>query len=36
MYHAWKYSMEVEWSFERPDMVEDIPAYCRGVGLGDF
>jgi len=21
---------------EQPDLVEDVPAHCRGVGLGDF
>jgi len=24
------------WVSEQPDLVEDVPAYCRGVGLGDL
>jgi len=23
------------WGSEQPDLVEDVPAYCRGVGLDD-
>jgi len=24
------------WGSEQPDLVEDVPAYCRGVGLDDL
>ena len=27
---------QVGWRSEQPDLVEDVPAYCRGVGLDDL
>jgi len=24
------------WSSEQPDLAEDVPAHCRGVGLDDL
>jgi len=27
---------QVGWGSEQPGLVEDVPAHCRGVGLGDF
>ena len=24
------------WGSEQPDLVEDVPAHCRGVGLDDL
>jgi len=24
---------QVGWGSEQPDLVEDVPAYCRGAGL---
>ena len=27
---------QVEWSFEQPHLVKDVPAHGRGVGLGDL
>jgi len=27
---------QVEWGSEQPDLVEDVPAHCRGVGLHDL
>jgi len=27
---------QIGWGSEKPDLVEDVPAYCRGVGLDDF
>jgi len=27
---------QVGWHSEKSDLVEDIPAHCRGVGLGDL
>ena len=26
----------VGWGSEQPDLVEDVPAHCRGVGLDDL
>jgi len=27
---------QVGWGFEQPDLVEDVPAHCRVVGLDDL
>jgi len=27
---------QVGWGSEQPDLVEDVPAHCRGVGLDDL
>ena len=27
---------QVGWGSEQPGLVEDVPAHCRGVGLGDL
>jgi len=27
---------QVGWGSEQPDPVEDVPVYCRGVGLGNL
>lgn len=24
---------QVEWGSKQPDLIEDVPAYCKGVGL---
>jgi len=26
----------VGWGSEQPDVVEDVPAHCRGIGLDDL
>jgi len=30
------FQSQVEQGSEQPDLVEDVPAHCRGVGLGDL
>jgi len=27
---------QVGWGSEQPDLVEDVPAYCRGGGVDDL
>jgi len=27
---------QVEWGSEKPGLVEDVPAHCRGFGLDDL
>ena len=27
---------QVGWGSEKPDLVEDVPAYCRGIGLDNL
>jgi len=27
---------QVGWGSEQPDLLEDVPTYCRGVGLDDL
>jgi len=27
---------QVGWGSDRPDLVEDVPVLCRGVGLDNF
>ena len=27
---------QVGWGSEQPDLVEDVPAHCRGFGQNDF
>jgi len=36
MSHAWKHSVLVVWDSEQPDLVVDVPAHCRGIGLDDL
>jgi len=27
---------QVGWGFEQPDLVEDVPAHSRGIGVDDL
>jgi len=27
---------QVGWGSEQPDLIQDVPAHCRGVGLDDL
>jgi len=27
---------QVGWGSEQPNLVKDVPAFCKGVGLDDF
>ena len=36
MQHPWKHLGQVGQGSEQPALVEDVPAHCRGFGLGDL
>jgi len=36
MHHPWKHSSQVGQGSGQPDVVEHVPAHCRGVGLDDL